>query len=181
MDLERAVYELYKDMPEGDADEVDTLQFDAAFALCNGVQAAEIAAQRLYSCSLFDVFDLYFRIPRANITEEICDIKLSKRVTMLPSHPMESVMNLIHTYSKCSLAAPFEKHMKSRKKDLLALPVRVGPAGGYGVEIMVASKYSCSFCNKPRSEATMKCSCGCAYCCKTCQKQHWKWHKRLEH
>ena len=115
MDLERAVYELYKDMPEGDADEVDTLQFDAAFALCNGVQAAEIAAQRLYSCSLFDVFDLYFRIPRANITEEICDIKLSKRVTMLPSHPMESVMNLIHLQQvlpRCSIRETYEKQEK---------------------------------------------------------------------
>lgn len=79
MALWRAVYELYKDMAAGDFDNLDTLQFDAAFALCNGVQAVKIAAQRLYSSSVFDVFDLYFRIPRPPVTKELCDIKLSKR------------------------------------------------------------------------------------------------------
>ena len=182
MELERAVYELYKDMPAEDFDNLDALQFDAAFALCNGVQAAEIAAQRLYSSSVFDVFDLYFRIPRAPVTQQLCDIKLSKRVTGLSPFPMDYMMNFIHTYSKtASLAAPFEKLMKSREKDLPALPVTVGPAGDHGLEIMVASKGTCSFCNKPRSQGTMKCSCGCAYCSKTCQKVHWRWHKRLEH
>lgn len=47
--------------------------------------------------------------------------------------------------------------MESREKDLPALPVTVGPAGDHGLEITVASKGTCSFCNKPRSEGTMKC------------------------
>lgn len=182
--IERVIYEKYNEISTEELSVVpdrNTLEGDTAKAISAGLHAAELVAQRKFSCGVLDMFDVYFRVPRLGITKEICDTKLSKRVTVLPSRQVEAILKILFLLHGDGLLNALEEHMDRRKQHLLAKPVRAGSAGTYDIEIMVALKGTCNWCNGVRSSTTLRCSCGCAYCSKACQKQHWPWHKQMEH
>ena len=157
---------------------------DAAYVASYGTYIAENVAQRLFSCSVLEAFDVYFRVG-THSQFHINDIRLAKRISLLPSTELDcvfEVMTLGATLdgSEHAVTLEFERHMKSCNQGL-ASPVCLGVDIDQDVKMMVVQRGTCHWCAAAKSDSTMKCSCGCAYCSKSCQKQHWAQHKRMEH
>ena len=86
-------------------------------------------------------------------------------------------------------ASPYSMFEEQWKKGMPP-PVIVGPgspckgphnAKAQVVRMAILAKGRCSYCGTPKTDRTMKCSCGCAYCSKKCQRDHWHVHRQMEH
>ena len=170
-----------------DCDGLGTDLNSAANALSCGTHMAEGLAQKLYGCSIFDAFDIYFRTTKPSKVYSD-NIQISKRVLTLPSITLRGFWGIAYLRSctiKGSCLCEFEKQLQM-SNGTTPVPVAIGPYGYVStrlpqVSMMVVPKGTCSWCASPRTDSTMKCSCGCAYCCKDCQKQHWRLHKQTDH
>lgn len=154
----------------------------AAYATSYGTYTAERASQQMFSCGVFEAFDVYFRVaPLQAPSQAVGSIRLSKRVTMLPASELnESFEHPLLEGARDIITRLFTKHMQPNQKGM-PVPVITGPAGSQDLQMMVVPKGTCTWCGAARSDSTMKCSCGCAYCSKACQKQHWHQHRQMEH
>ena len=191
----REVYEAYEEISTKNPalERPDRNLVTAAFCLSAGIYIAETLAQHLFASSVFDAYDVYFWVG-LHETAHKADLRLAKRVTLLPSPELKGfwIMRLMQEQQLGAFMHVFEEQMTDRS-GAMPVPVSVGPVtickDGHctswsetqEVQMAILAKGSCSCCGAPKTDSTMKCSCGCAYCSKKCQKQHWHVHKQMEH
>ena len=146
--------------------------------LCVGVHGAENTVQKGFSRSVLDLFDVYFKFGSLDETDNNA-IAHFKRVSTLPPQHLETCFDYA-TMGPGHLKSKIADHILEATYKMPA-PLLVGQNGMNYFQMLVVAKGTCSWCKSIKSDSTMKCLCGCSYCSKRCQKQHWRLHKSLEH